>query len=94
LSQARAEALLAIGDMKELETQMLDIQDDIGHILPDPVEGGKLVKNPFHPYGRDRRALERREEDSAQRVADGNPEPALQALGMKSPVGVRVSSST
>jgi hypothetical protein len=44
------------------------------------------MENPVNPNGRNRSSLERGKKDSAQGIADGNPESTLQGLNMETPI--------
>ena len=53
-----------------LEDDFLQVEDDVRHVLDDVADGRELVQRAFDADGGDRRALERREQDAAERVAD------------------------
>ena len=59
--------------VRRLEDDFLQVEDDVGHVLDDVADGRELVERAFDADRRDRRALERREEDAAERVADVMP---------------------
>ena len=53
-----------------LEDDLLQVQHDVRHVLDDIADGGELVERPVQLHGRDGRALEGREEDATERVAE------------------------
>ncbi len=65
---------------RRLEDDLLQVEDDVGHVFDDVGDGRELVERAFDADGRDGRALERREEHAAERVADGDAEAALERL--------------
>ena len=63
-----------------LEDDFLEVEDDVGHVLDDVADGRELVERAVDADGRDGRALERREEHAAERVAERDAEAALERL--------------
>jgi hypothetical protein len=59
----------------------LDVEDDVGHVLPHPGDGGELMQHAVDLHRGDRRTLERRQKHAPQRVAQRHPEAALERLG-------------
>ncbi len=59
---------------------LLEVQDDVGDILPHALDGRKLVQNGINLHRRDRRALQRGQQNAAQRIAQGHAEAALERL--------------
>ena len=74
---------------RRLEDDLFEVEDDLGHVFDDVADGRELVERAVDAKGRDRRALERREEDAAQRVADGDSVAALERLGGELAVELR-----
>ena len=68
-----------------LEDDLLEVQDDVGHVLDDVGHGRELVERAVDAERGDGRALERREQDAAQRVADGDAVAALERLAVNLP---------
>ena len=58
----------------------LEVQDDVGDVLLDPLDGRELVGDALDPDGRDGRARERGEQHAAERVAVGVAEATLEGL--------------
>ena len=58
----------------------LEVQDDVGDVLADTGDRGELVQHVVDLDGSDGRALERRHQHAAQRVAEGETEATLQRL--------------
>jgi hypothetical protein len=56
---------------------LFQIQDDVGDVFNDPGEGGKLVLRTSNPNGSNSRSFQGRQENSAQRVANGVAIPYL-----------------
>jgi hypothetical protein len=71
---------------------LLQIQDDIGYVLNDPGEGSKLVLRPSNPNGSNSSSFQRRQKNSAQRVANGTAVPCLKRFGDKFAVGFSCAS--
>jgi hypothetical protein len=64
----------------ELHAQLLEVQDDVGDVLVDPLERVELVRRALDLHGGDRGALDRGEQHAPQAVADRVPEAALERL--------------
>src|SRR3989440_7578146 len=60
--------------------QVLQVEDDVGHVLAHARKRGELVRDPLDLHRGDRGALERREEDAAKRVAERVAEAAVERL--------------
>src|SRR5262249_3221053 len=65
----------------EPDREPLEIQDDVGDVLDDARHGGELVLDALDLDGRDRRALDGREEHAPERVPDRRAPAAPQPLG-------------
>src|SRR5262249_31255509 len=59
---------------------VLQVQDDVRHVLLDPVDGGELVRHAFDPNGRHGGADERGEKHAAKRVAERVAEATVERL--------------
>ena len=64
----------------ELGDNALDVQDDLGHVLFDAGDGGKLMLDAGDLDGGHRGARQRGQQDPAQGVAQGGAVTALQGL--------------
>src|SRR5207302_9211499 len=60
--------------------QVLEVEQDVGHVLADAWKGRELVRDTFDLDRGDSGALERREQHAAQRVAEGVAEAAVERL--------------
>src|SRR4051794_5171448 len=67
---------LAVEDADEL----LEVEDDVGDVLADARQGRELVRDALDLDGRHRCALERREQDATQGVAERVAEAAVEGL--------------
>src|SRR3954471_3931207 len=67
---------LAVEDADEL----LQVEDDVRHVLADAGERGELVRDPFDLHGGDGGALEGGEQHAAQRVAERVTEAAIEGF--------------
>src|ERR1700674_3951528 len=63
-----------------LDGNLLQIQDDVRHVLDNTGERRELVQHAFDLHGRDRRSFDRGEQNASQRVPDRRSEPALERL--------------
>src|SRR5262249_37418939 len=72
-----------------LHHQALDVEDDVGDILDDAGNRGDLVLHALDLDTGDGTAFEAGQKDTAQAVADGHAEAALERLGVELAVGVR-----
>jgi len=70
------ETLLAIG--VKLERQLLDVQDDIRHVLADTRDRRELVQDAIDLDRGDRTALQRGQQHAPQRVAQRQAEAPLE----------------
>ena len=80
--------------MWRLEQDLLEVQDDVGDILDDAVDGGELVHRAIDLDGADGGAFEGGEEHAAERVADGVPVAGFKRLGDELGVGFRGGGSS
>ena len=64
-----------------LDGDVLDVEDDVGHVLAHAGDRRELVQHAVDVNRRDRRALQGRQQNAAQRVAERHAEAALQRLG-------------
>jgi hypothetical protein len=64
----------------ESERNLLQVQDDVGHILLNARDRGELVQHPLDVDGGDRRPLDRRQQATAKSVANGRRETPLERL--------------
>jgi hypothetical protein len=62
------------------DADLLDVEDDVGHILAHPGDGGELVQHAVDVGRGDGGALQRGQQDAAQRIAERHAEAALQRL--------------
>ena len=72
----------------QLERQFLEVEDDLGHVLDDPGDGRELVQDVLDLDRGDGRARNRGQQDPTQGVPQGDPEPPLERLHDKLPVGI------
>ena len=63
------------------ERDLLDVEDDVGHVLAHAGDRRELVQHAVDLHRGDRGALERRQQHAAQRVAERHAEAALERLG-------------
>ena len=70
--------------------QLLDVEDDIGHILQHAGDRRELMQHALDLHRGHRRTLQRRQQHAAQRIAQGQSETALQRLGddVRLPLGI------
>ena len=71
-----------------LEQDLLQVQNDVGHVLDHAVNGGEFVHRAVDLDGGDGRAFERGEQHAAQRVADGVAVTGFKRFGDEFGVGV------
>ena len=64
-----------------LDGDFLDVQHDVGHVLAHAGDRGEFVQHAVDLHGGDGRALQRRQQHAAQRVAERQAEAALERLG-------------
>ena len=72
-----------------LELDLLEIQNDVGHVLNNAVNRGEFMLRAVHFERRNGRAFERREQHAAKRVADGVAVTGFKRVGDKFCVGFR-----
>ena len=70
-----------------LEENLLQVEDDVGHILDHAVNGGELVHGAVNLDGGDGGAFQGGEEHAAQGVADGVAVAGFKGLGDELGVG-------
>ena len=75
---AQHEALGALG--LHGNGDFLDVEDHVRHVLADAGNRRELMQHAVDVNRRHGRALKRRQEDAAQRVAEGGAEAALERL--------------
>ena len=76
--------LLAVDVLDGLnETHLLEIQNDLEHSFHYTGDSSKLMVYARHFHGRDGIPLERTQQDTTQRVADGHSESRLQRTKLK-----------
>ena len=61
--------------------ELLDVQHDVGHVLAHAGERREFMQHAVDPHGGDGRALQRGQQNPAQRIAQRHAEAALQRLG-------------
>ena len=80
---------------RELEGNLLEVQDDVGRIFDHAGDGLELVQHALDANRGDRRALDGAEQGAAQGVADVVPKPRSNGWALNLPnVSVSVSAST
>ena len=60
------------------DDDVLEVEDDVGDVLGDALDGVELVEGVVEAHHRDRRAGDRRQQGAAQRVAEGVAEAGLE----------------
>src|SRR5436189_448728 len=65
--------------------QVLEVEEDVGHVLPDARQRRELVRDALDLHRGDRSALERREQHAAPRVAERVAEAAIERLDLEDP---------
>ena len=83
-------ALDAVGMLPERD--LLDVEDDVGHVLAHARDRGELVQHAIDMHRGDGGALERRQQHAAKRVAESEPEAALERLGDDRGEALRVAA--
>ncbi len=63
-----------------LDRHVLDVQDDVGHVFAHAGDGREFMQHAVDMDGGDGRALQRGQQDAAQRIAERQAEAALQRL--------------
>nr|BFE76630.1 hypothetical protein GCM10020092_099310 [Actinoplanes digitatis] len=76
LAQVHADGLVVLG----ADGQLLDVHDELDHVLLDTGDGGELVQHAVDLDAGDRRARDGRQQGPPQRVAEGVAEARLQGL--------------
>jgi hypothetical protein len=64
----------------KLEGYLLEVENDVRHVLDDAGERRELVKNAFHANRRDSRPLDRGKQHAPERVTDGGTKTTLERL--------------
>jgi hypothetical protein len=89
---ARPALLVHAQDLRTLAVQaqpdLLQVQHDVGDVLHHARDRRELVQHAADLHRGDRGALERREQHAPQRVAEREPEPALERLAGELAVGL------
>ena len=67
----------------EAADEPLEVEDDVGDVFLDALDGGELVGHAFDLHRADGGALERGEQDPAQRVAERVPEAAVEGFDLE-----------
>jgi len=67
------------------EGKLLDVQDDVRDVLAHAGDAAELVQHAVNLHGGDGGALQRRQQNPAQRIAEGDAEAALEGLGDDAP---------
>ena len=62
------------------QDEVLQVQDDVGDILLDPLDGAELVEDTLDPHARDGRAGDGGQQGAAQAVAERVAKTRLQRL--------------
>src|ERR1019366_8552335 len=75
-----------------LDRDVLDVQHDVGDVLANARDRGEFMQHAVDMHRLHRRALQRRQQDAAQRVAQGLTEAALKRLRDQGRKAVRVSA--
>ena len=63
------------------EGDFLDVEDDVRDVLTNAGDRREFVQHAVDLHRRHRRALQRRQQDAPQRIAERHAEPALEGLG-------------
>ena len=63
------------------DRDVLDVEDDVGHVLAHAGDRREFMQHAVDMDRGDRRALQRRQKNAAQRIAERHAETALQRLG-------------
>ena len=77
-----------------LNGHFLEVQEDVGDVLPDPGHGGEFVLHTLDPDIGDGRALDAAEQHPAQGMTAGRGETALERIGDEFAVGARLGART
>ncbi len=64
-----------------LDRDVLDVENDVGHVLAHAGDRRKFMQNAVDMDGGDRRALQRGQQNAAQRIAQRLAEAALERFG-------------
>ena len=70
----------------QLERDLLEVEDDVRHVLDHALEGREFMEDAFDADGGDGRPFDRREKHAPERVTDRRTEAALERLGNETPV--------
>jgi hypothetical protein len=60
--------------------ELLEVEDDVGDVFLDALDGGELVGDTFDLHRTHGSTLERREQHTTQSVAERMPEPAIEGF--------------
>jgi hypothetical protein len=72
--EAHGDGLVAVAD----DDEVLQVEDDVGDVLDDPTDGVELMQRLVEADLGDGGAGDRRQQDAAERVADGVAEAGLE----------------
>ena len=75
------------------DNELLQVEDDVGHVLGDTLDRRELVQHAVDLHLRDGRARDRREKRSTQRVAERVAEAGLERLDRELLATSEISSS-
>src|SRR5437899_4279458 len=84
--QREADGIVTVGD----QVQPLEVEDDLGDVLFDVRDRGKLVRDSLDRDRGHGGALQRAQQHAAKRVAQRRAEAGLERLDLELPVGGRV----
>ena len=76
LAQVHGDGLVVLGG----DDEVLEVQDDLGDVLLDALDGGELVQHAVDLDARDRGTGDRRQQGTAERVAERVAEAGLERL--------------
>src|SRR5262245_8870770 len=76
---------------QELQSHLLEVEDDLRDVLDDTGERRELVQHPIDSNGRDGGSLQGRKQDPAQGVTEGQAEPALERLDRELAVAIGIA---
>ena len=75
-----------------LDGDVLDVEDDVGHVLAHARDRREFVQHAVDMHRLHRRALQRRQQNPPQRVAERQAEAALERLGDQRRLAARVGT--
>ena len=65
------------------QAQLLDVQDDLGHVLLDVLDRAELVEDAGDLHGGDRGPIKRVQENPAQGIAEGDAVPVGERVDLE-----------